>query len=338
MAEFNKFQYSFSKTVGVVDISDKALNERKNQIAIMDKELYSFNVFLKDLVSHKPDERTRNLILNIAYYLVENNKYLDRILEKKELPFIAVHKVTGISRNFLEIWQDYILAYIVILSNPGYKYIQDYLRIEENRNSTEIVPIAKAKVDDVYKGIVIEIKRKYLIIMTSNGEFIKIKSQEEVSLGEEVRGKEKIGIRHFKVHFAIAMTLILIMACAAYYNYNKVVSTVVVTGTFQIKLELNSNHTVIYSYAPTKKGQDLVDSEKPLDKNIDQVLRDFVKYSKDEDIIPQDGIVVTITGKPLEYGVLIETAKYVYDNDIKINVNNCGSKHNIYELAKEQEK
>lgn len=338
LSEFNKFQYSFSKSTGVVDVSEKVLIQRSNQIATMDKQLSSFNVFLKDLVSHKPDERTRNLILNIAYYLVENNEYFDKILEKKELPFIKIHKATGITMKFLETWQDYIVLYIVILSNSNYKCIQDYLRIEQNSGSSAIIPMTKSEIDNIYRGIVVKVKKNYSIIMTSRGEFVKVKKKEDVSLGEEIRAKEKVGVKHFKIHFAIAMVLILAIAYGAYYNYNKVVSTVVVTGTSQIKLELNDKQRVIYVYAPTEKGQALVDSEKPLDKNIDEVLKDFIRYSKEQDMIPKDGMVVTITGEALEYGVLNKTAKFVYDNNIRININNCGSKHNIYELAKDQEK
>ena len=125
----------------------------------------------------------------------------------------------------------------------------------------------------------------------------------------------------------------MVVSFGLYKDYNKAITTVIISSTSQIKLELNRGNTIVYIHTPADKGKNMVASVAPMDKNIDIGLKECLEYAKNNKMIPDKGIVVTITGEPLKYGVLKETAQYVVDNKILIQINNAGNLHNIYELA-----
>jgi hypothetical protein len=318
--------------VAYVDIGEMAVKLREKQISILLKELFIYKVLLKDLVGHSPNYRDKTIILNIAYYIIEDTEIFEKISKKRELPFGKLGKETGASRAFLEIWQDYILAYVIILSNPNYKYIQDYLRVELKDESTAIELYQNKKVG-TSKGLVLKVNGKSAIIMTTSGDFTKIKNTEQLEVGSEGEGRIKKGLTDYKVHIAIATVIIMLVSFGLYKDYNKVRTTVVITCTSQIKFELNRGNTIIYVHTAADKGKNMVATVNPMDENIDIALKACVDYAKNNNMIPDVGLVVTITGVPLKYGVLKETAQYVVDNNIVIKVNNAGNFHNIYELA-----
>lgn len=332
MKDFNKDKYTFVSTVAIVDIGEKAVKLREKQIAIFLKELLLFKVLLKDLVGHSPSYKNKTVILNLAYYMIEDTEMLERIFEKKELPLRKLERETRASRAFLEIWQDYILAYIIILSNPNYKYIQDFLKVELKEEKTAITLYENTK-ERILKGLALKVNGQSAIIMTVLGDFVRIKKTEQLMVGEVGQGKKKKGVADYKLHIAIAIILIMLVSFGLYKDYNKVVTTVVISSTSQIKLELNRGNTIIYINTVTDKGNDMISSVKPMDKNIDTGLKDLIEYAKNNEMISKEGIVVTIIGEPLKYGILKETAQYIKDNDISIQINNDGNLHNIYELA-----
>ncbi|MGG7178860.1 anti-sigma factor domain-containing protein [Clostridium paraputrificum] len=334
MGEFQKNRYIFSSTPAILDVSENARRLREKQISIMVKELFLYKILLKDLVGHFPNYKDRNLILNIAYYIKDDVDIFDRIQKRRELPIAFIARKTKISRAFLEIWQDYIITYVLILSNPNYKYIQDYLRVEFKDNTNEITQ-PRSNTGDIYRGIVLKANRRSTIILTSAGEFIKVKSN-DTEVGKELEAGEKKGIRHYKLQIAIAAVLIIFTAFGVYKEYTKVVRTVVIQTSSQVKLELNRFNKVIYSNSPSEKGRDMLNYAEPMDEDIDKVLKKCVEYAKKNDMVPQDGIVVTINGEALKYGILKETGDYIVEENIKVLINNVGQQHKLYESTEKQ--
>lgn len=328
MGEFNRKRYIFSNESKVVDVGEKAIKLREEQIFLMVEELLSFKVLVRDLVSHFPSDKERNLILNIAHYLIEDVELFDKFMERKELPFNKLASITKVSREFLERWQDYLLAYIIIFSNPNYKHIQDVLKVDEV-NEKGVVKLLEGEKSNIYRGIVIQANKRTSIILNSSGQFIKIKKSEQV--GHSAEGEEKKGLAHFRFYIALAMILLAILCFAAYKDYNHPYSTVVINTTSQIKLEINRGNRVVDIYSQADKGKGMVKAVSAMDKKIDDALKACIEYAYENDMIPNDGILVTITGKPLKYGELDKTGNYVVDKKIQIRINNAGSMHNIYE-------
>lgn len=331
MGVFKKNKYIFSTASVMVEVGDEINKTREQQIALMLEELYSYGVFLKDLLGHRPSYINRNTILNVAYYIIEDLELYDYIRENRILPFNKLARMTRLSRSFLENWQDYILAYLFILSNPNYKYIQEYINVEIAEDSTSIVPFKEKENDNIYRGIVIRVEKKSVIIITSSGEFLRIKKEGYVQVGSSVHGPIKKSLKDYKFHIAIGFAILLLFTYVAYKDYNNAKSTIILSGTSQVKLEINRGNKVIYEHVASEKAQKLIDSVQPLDKDIDIVIRDCIEYAKDNEMIPKDGLVITISGKALGYGVLEETGEYVVDNQIEVKVNNAGNVHNLYE-------
>lgn len=327
MEAFRKNRYIFSNIRTIQEKNEEIINERKNQISLLLKELFLYKVITKDLILKKPKEHEKNIILNISYYIVENEELLEEFNSKRRLQINKLSRLTHMPSSFFELWQDYIIAYIIILHNPNYKLLQDYLKIEyAEKNSNPIASISK----EHYLGMVLEVKKKHMIIMTSNGEFIKLKKDDTDRIGEEVSGEEKTGIKHIKLKIAIGVLVILFIVIGAYRDYNNPVSTIVLKTTSDIKFQINRYNNVVYTYAESEKGKDML-KKVSVDDNIDNVLKQCVKYAYENDMIPKEGLNVTVVGRRLDYGLLEQTGNYIVDNNIKLLINNVGVQHKLSE-------
>ena len=326
MDAFRKNKYIFSNIRTISEKDEEFIEERKKQISLLLKELFLYKVLTKDLIAKRPKENEKNLILNISYYIVENEELLEEFNNKRILHINKLSKITHIPSSFFDIWQDYIIAYIIILHNPNYKLIQDYLKIEYADKNSEMIEGNNA---DHYLGMVLEVKKKHIIIMTSNGEFIKLKKDDTAIVGEEVSGGEKIGIRHLKLKIAIGVLIILFMAVGAYKDYNNTVSTIVLKTTSDIKIQINRYNNVVYTYAESEKGKDMLKQVSGMDEDIDIVMKKCIKYAYENDMIPKEGLSMTVIGKRLDYGSLEKTGNYIVDNDIKLLINNAGVQHKL---------
>lgn len=336
MEEFERGKYVFSSMPAMVDVSERAVKSREKQISLMLKELFLYKVILKDLIGHKPNNMDRNLNLNIAYYVLRNTEIFERFQKKRQLPFSKIVEGTRVSKIYLEKWQDYIVAYIIILSNPNYKLIQDYLRIEYKSDNNEIALNNKCKVN-LYKGIVLKENKKSCIIVNSKGEFVKIKKSSIANVGNELEGVEKAGLKHIKLKFAMVIVLLIIIAFAGYRQYTKVVRTIVIESSSEIKIQTNMFDNVVYAYADTEKGKDLINAVSPIDKDIDDVLEKSIEYTYENKMIPGEGLLITVTEEPIKYGTLKLTGEYIVEKNIKVLINNAGKQHKLYESTIKQE-
>lgn len=337
MAEFNKNKYIFSSSASIIDIGEDARKAREKQISFMLKELFLYKILVKDLVNVAPSYRDRNLILNIANYIYQDYEIFERIQKRRELPITMIAKRTRVSRTFLEIWTDYILVYMIILSNPNYKYIQDYIKIEKRENSTSIMELDNSSENEVKKGIILKVNKRSILVLTSDGEFLKLKKEDGDKVGQGVRRQEKKGIRNYKLQISIASVLMIFIMAGAYFQYTKPVRVVIVDTTSQVKFNLNRFNKIIYAYSPTQKGKDLIAGVKPEYRGIDEVLKDSLEYAKSNEMIPDKSILVTVSGDALKYGALKETARYVKKEKIGVLVNNYGVKHNLKDMVKDEE-
>lgn len=334
VGEFKRNKYKFA-TMSVLAEKGKEIEElRAKEISIFTKELYLYKVLLRDLVNHFPTQKDRNLILNVAYYIVEEIEIFDRFQKRRELPLGRLSKETRISRSFLESWQDYIIAYVLIISNHNFTYMQNYIKVELNENEENKVVPMNDKSEISHRGIVIGSSKKSTIILTSSGQFVRIRKSEKVELGQETHGLEKKGIFHYKFQIVIGILFIVLLCAAAYRSYTKVSSTVVFNCTSQIKMDVNRGNKVIYTHTASDKGKKMLEEINPLDRDIDDCLKDLIEYAKENDMTPKDGFLIVVTGKPLKYGDLDKTDEYIVENKIDIQINNGGGLHNSYESVK----
>ncbi|WP_024614907.1 anti-sigma factor domain-containing protein [Clostridium sp. Ade.TY] len=379
---FDKNKYKFSTTPNLVEISNNVNELRKEEILKFEEELFSYNILIKDLFTYVPSENELNLILNIAFFIVEQVELLDYINSHKKIPFNMLSKKVKRHKKKLIEWSDYIIAYTIIFSNPNYKYLQDYLAIEEVKeedkhknvvalkerknnknkkiviekliiekkdngenkdgNKEEVIEVNhkeennEAEKVNTERGIVLKIFKKSALILTSLGQVCKVYKEDGMSIGEEVSAKSKKRMKDFKPFIVIALIALAIAGGVFTYKYNTVDRTILINTTSKVKIELNCFNNVIEAYSPTDKGEDMINSLKLNHAKFDKTLEGILKYSKENGMLPEKGVLVTVTGEPLEYGTLENTRKYVVENKIDLTINNVGNERNLYNQQAEK--
>jgi hypothetical protein len=329
MNEFYIEKYKFSKEPKLRVINGEDDKVRGKQAFLLVRELSLYNVKLTTLANMNLKSSVKNTSLNIAYDIAGDPELYDAFVKKRELPYAKIYRKLGVSRTFLEIWNELIIAYILIISNPNYKLIQDYFNV-----------IIKEQVEDVSEtirlneitGIVLKKNKKTAIILSYDGVFKKIGLQEECRLGDEVKGKERKSIRSYWKQLIVAAILLIIVASVFMYKYNKVTSILVINTTSQIKVEINSLGRVVYCYSPTENGAALLDEGNIQNKNIDNAIIDIFKLAKEKKMIPDDTITIFVNGDPIEYEKLSKSEKYFIDSKLDVVINNAG-----YELKNRRE-
>ena len=332
MEKFQRYKYVFSSTPSMLDVGEEAERKREKQINLLLEELNDYTVVLKDLIIYKPTTKDKNLLLNVAYFIISNVELLDVFREKKEIPINKISKFTKIPQDFLVKWNDYIIMYCLILSNPEYALIQDYLKIEYLENYTEVLNHEENKKDKLEKGLVIKVNKKDDYILTSNGELFRVEKQNFEKVGEEYRAKEKKGLKHFKLEIGAFLLLLVAIGFLIYKDYTNPVSTILIQSTSQIKIETNKYDKVVYAFAESEKGKAMLKHTDYLDENLDNVLEEFIEYANTHDMITEDGLVITVTGDPIKYGLLDKTGNYIVDNNVLVLINNSGVQQKLSQI------
>lgn len=329
MSSFDKYRYKFSSKEPLMLVGDEILKERENQIKKMQEELLSYDVLIKDLVKDMPSIDTRNQILNVALFVVNDAEVYDEIKSNNKININKIMKTIPMGRSFFETWNDYIIAYIVILGNPTYKYIQDYLRTEENIDILCAKELILEKSKTIFKGTVLLKSKTKAIILTSKGEFKKIKISEVVYIGEETSGEENKGVKNYKLHISIAALLIISLIAIFGIKYTTITKTIVISSTSSIKIEVNAFNKIIDTQSPTTKGSEMLDILDIQDKDMDESIYKMFKYIVENDMIPNGDILITVSGDVLDLDEIKKTTKFLDDEEIKVKLNNSGNEHYI---------
>ncbi|MBL4930765.1 anti-sigma factor domain-containing protein [Clostridium paridis] len=322
-----KYKFSKEPKLRVINIEDDKV--RGKQVFLLVKELSLYNVKLTTLANMNLKNHIRNTALNIAYDIAGDPELYDSFAKKRELPYSKICRKLGTSRTFLEIWNELITAYVIIISNPNYKLIQDYFNVIIKEQVEEVPKVINL---NVFTGIVLKKSKKSAIVLSYDGIFKKISLQEECRLGDEIKGKERKSIRSYWKQLGIAAVLLIIGVSVFMYKYNKVTSILVINTTSQIKLEINSLGRVVYCYSPTEKGAELLDTGDIQNENIDNAIINIFKLAKEKKMVPDDTITIFVNGEPIEYEKLSKSQKYFTDNKLDVVINNAG-----YELKNRRE-
>ncbi|MGG5462995.1 anti-sigma factor domain-containing protein [Clostridium sp. B9] len=327
---FRRDKYIFSSRNIKKNLDKAAL---KKEISVFLKELRSFKVDIKNLTSEFYNIEERNLILNIAYYLVDEEVLLRKILNRRELSTKVIAKKTGFSNEKIVKWSDYIIAYMILLYSADYTNLATYLNI--TFKDLEALAVIKGSNGEevIYKGLVIKEGKKSTIIMTKDGQFVRIKTRCEDKVGEELSGKEKKTLKHYR-KIIVSTILILAVLIGGYtYIYKQQETTILIQGTSKVKLGLNRFDRVVYSYSPTEKGRILV-TELDLDNyKFEEGMIAVLKGFEKEEMMPPNRVVnVYITGEMVDTVDLNKVMEYVDQvnndkiptNNFKIKINNSG--------------
>ena len=340
---FNKDKYVFASIPSMLLIGDSAEDNGNKQLALFLNELSMYNVLLKDLVNFSLKENDRNIALNIAYYITYDDELLKIIIRKKDLPISKLSKLTKIKTEYIEKCRDYIIAYYIILNNPNYRLIQEYFRIKL-REDNNVMSISN-KNQNLYKGLVIKSLKKSAYIVTSKGEFLKIKTNGKISTGEICEGGKRKTIVNYRIHISILLVILILIGSGIIIEYRRTESIVVIETTSNIKININKFNKVIYAYSPTDKGQELIANIDILNKDIDEAMAKTFEYALNNKMLDINKEVpalskktlITINGQSLKYGSLTKTNKFISENNIPIVINNAGNQQKLPQYLTQDE-
>lgn len=325
---FKKDKYVFISAPVMMVVKDGTESVNKKQMTMFLNELSTYNVLFKDLVNVPISESDRNVSLNVAHYIISNEELLKRTIEKKNLPIIQISKLTKLKSDYLEKCRDYIITYYIVLNNPDYKCIQDYLKIKLNGDDN-ILSIS-SKNEKIGKGLVIKSFGKCAYIITSKGEFLKIKTDDKVDIGQVSEGRKKRFLGNYKIHISIFLFILILIGSGIVIEYRTTQSIIVIETTSNIKIHINKFNKVIYAYSPTDKGKELIDNIKLENKDVDEAISKVLEYACENEMIDlSKKTLVTINGQPLKYGVLTKTEEIVSENKIPIMINNSGNQQSL---------
>ncbi|WP_294188861.1 anti-sigma factor domain-containing protein [uncultured Clostridium sp.] len=325
--QYDKYKFSTKSPASLT--LDDIVENREEEIIRLKEELLNYKILIKDLIHEEPSYIIRNKILNIAYFIIEDVELFEYLNTTKKFPINRLLKRTPIDKEFYQSWKEYIVTFVVILANPNYKYLQEYLQIEEASevpSSEEIIQLNK---EDEHRGIILSKGINYSIILTSKGEFIKVKSKKENRVGEDFISKESFTFKKYKLQISIIVSIVVIIFIVGILQYRSIDKTISIETTSLITLEVNRFDKIIDAYSQTEKGNNLLDKLKVNNTNVDDSIKEILGYANNNDMVPKTGIVITVTGKPLKYNALEKTEKFIKEKGLQVKLNNSGDEHKV---------
>ena len=328
---FQQYKYKFSTKTPISLVSEDIIEKRAEEISRLKEDLMEYKILIKDLVFDKPSYDIRNKILNITYFIIENIEIYDYLVKNKEFPLKLLLQATHLERSFLEKWKEYIITYFIILSDPTYNYLKEYLQVVEAIHILGSEEIIENVDVEEYKGLLLYKGRLSSVILTSKGEFIKVKSKKEEKIGEEILAKESISLKKYKTQMAVFFTLIACIFLIASYKYKNIEKTIVVETTSTITLELNSSNKVINYSSNSEKGKGMLEELKVKNNDVDLALKNILDYANNNEMVPSTGIVLKVTGEPLKNKDIKDTEEYIAENKLEVKFNNSGDENKVSE-------
>lgn len=325
--EYDKYKFSIKSPANLA--LDDIVEKREEEIERLKEDLLEYKILVKDLIYDNPSYILRNKILNIAYFIIEDVELFDYLNTTKKFPINRLLKRTPIDKEFYQTWREYILAYVVILANPNYKYLQEYLQVEEAINILGSEEIIQSNKEKEHRGIIISKRVNSAIILTSKGEFIKVKSGKDNRIGEDFIGKESFSFKRYKLQISIVASIVVIILIIGILGYRAIDKTVSIETTSSITIEVNKFDRIIDAYTKTEKGNNMLSELNVNNSNIDTAVKDILNYAINNEMIPETGVIITVTGEPLKYKALEKTEKFIKEQGLQVKLNNSGDEHKV---------
>lgn len=184
-------------------------------------------------------------------------------------------------------------------------------------------------------GLVMNIEKNSAYIMTSNGEFLKIKIDKRKPfpvIGSEYSGEvfKSSSTRISKFRYAIAACLLFFMLSlgGGAYAYYTPISTVTISINPSIEFKLNRWNRVLSSHGLNSDGEKLLKELKTQNKPIDAALVMVINQAKTDKYINENytntdkAIVISIVGKDVN---LPKVKDQLSKDNINVKIDSNGS-------------
>ncbi|GAE94577.1 RNA polymerase heat shock sigma factor SigI [Gracilibacillus boraciitolerans JCM 21714] len=99
------------------------------EIIDLNEQLSRFYIRFEELESYSPKQkRTRKKVLEIAENFIQNETHVVLLFRRKQFPIKDFVALTNYRVKTIEKYRKYIIAIIIILLHPEWKYLQSYIK------------------------------------------------------------------------------------------------------------------------------------------------------------------------------------------------------------------
>lgn len=332
----DRYRFVYGPQVVLYNLEDNI--KREKEISLYLKELTLYKISFKSLIKNRPSPQIKDELLNIAYACMENDSIFNLLRSTRVLPLKQLSDFTYKSRNFIEKWQYYIVAYILLLSGDFYHNLNAYLNIEyidkeKKSKAASLIAIDNTRSKtDIYTGVILKCLKKTAVILTPFGDFVNIKPY-ETSLfqsGCVCTGTLKRDFNFYKYPIIAILFFSIILSAASAFLYCRPFRTVLIQANSTIKLDVNLWNRVVKVTPLSTYGNKIVKSLDLFNVSTDRSISLILRKAKDINIINSDTkISIFITGSKNLQLSLPETEAYILENNLKVQINNNGVEYKI---------
>lgn len=328
----SRFKFSYNNKTPLYDTS--ILQSYKKEISLFQKELYIYNISLKNLVKYNPRPIIKDELLNLAIICTENEKLTNWIKVRHSLPYKELCSISDKPQKFFERWSEYIIALFIIFSN-NYSNLSSFLSIKKmesfvNEKSEEPknpnTNIDTSSKEDKLIGIVLKGLAKNCYILTSTGNFALVSVDEEYSIGELCSGKLKKQYDYYSAPgkvFIFLTILVLLFAISMYLKEYRLV--VIDSKTISMNIKINKFNRVVGITAMNDTSNKLRKDVSVFNKNIDSALNSILETAVDKAYVDKsEPINIFISGNPNSTINFNKTKEFIKNNEFPITINYNG--------------
>ncbi len=305
-----------------MEVLHKKNNElRTLQIEAYLMELKEFRIPIGKLAENQYDTKRRNLMLNLALILLSEKKLWEKTLEDKKIPLKPFSRIVEEPIFELEDMQNQILAYALLFRDDLYPLIRKYLHY--GAQAKDESPLKDA--DNT--GIPLKRRGKTTFILTSQGQFMKIRVQEAssgyVASGKNVRKKPNL------IKPLILLLLLSLLLGSVYISLSKRISqTIIVKAVGEVKMNFNTWGDMVNVIGINTSGKVFVEGAEFVDKDVDTVLAEIIEQAYiTETIKEQAEITILVSGEflPEDFFKSGKTHDRILSYQLNAKINNNGS-------------
>lgn len=333
----DRYSFIYGRNLSLLDDNSSAL--RGKEAFFFVKELALYGIQLKNISKLRPTPRIKDVLLNIAFICLEEETLYQPISKFRELPVKAICEFTEKSRPFIEKWQPYILAYVILFGNNDYANIRAYMNIQRlnsslngKESSGALRPAPTTNNTKHFTGCTLRITKRYYYILTPTGDFVKVKSTagDSIKTGYVFTGIRAVDFSYFRYSALLIIFSIILVSLLSAFIYLRPKSTVLINANSYIRLQTNYFGRIVKVTPLNKNGSKVTNSLKLFNTSLDDSVLLILREGKEEEIIKADTQVsIFISGAESSTLSLKKTENFINDSKMNVTINNNGVEHEI---------
>lgn len=320
MSEKLKIKYVFQKHHGLTTLTRDDTRSTRREIRDFLDDLSTYSVDIMKLCSQNFNMPDRNMILNIALLIINNENIVTELVRTRKVPVKLIANVTGLSVERIDDYREYIVAYMLLFGYSKYSTISRNLSIGTTMDGKEYG-------DEKQRGLFIKELPGTAVILTAQGDFRYLDIPSDSSVGEIVTGKESVFSPKRVIKLGVIATLIVSLIFIFSFLLMQPVKILhFIGGDSHVELSYNRIGRLIEAKGMNSSGNKVTSNVVFSNKKFDTSLAEIIKNGVgSKEMNPRDMSIVIISGdfskdlfnKP----ELINTLKY-YGITLKINLKN----------------